>query len=386
MHYQPNTQDSGTEQPEGKTTSSGRGHAHPLPMRTGRPRFRGKQIIPILIFGSIILVLIALIRLDPDHAGITREHLQTGLVIPLVRLLIYLGIGLFAGQAMESLGWAHKLALPARPIMRRFGLKDESSTAFVTAFASNLAANTLLAGYHKEGRITKREMTLTYLVNTGLPVFLVHLPTTFFIIAPLVKTAGLIYLGICLTAAGLKSLLVLVYCRITLGNNPSRPAEPPEDREATSTTPSRSRGFVTIFRKRFTRIVLYTIPIYIIVFLLNHLGFFEYLRTGLAHALSLSFFPVESASVVIVTLAAEFTSGAAAAGALLDGGVLSVKQTVLALIIGTIAATPIRALRHQLPSQAGIFSPSLALKQLCLSQLLRIGTIIVVALPYLAWF
>jgi hypothetical protein len=66
--------------------------------------------------------------------------------------------------------------------------------------------------------------------------------------------------------------------------------------------------------------------------------------------------------------------------------VLSVKQTVLALIIGTIAATPIRALRHQLPSQAGIFSPSLALKQLCLSQLLRIGTIIVVALPYLAWF
>ena len=374
MHYPSNTQDS-TPTGRGKTSSH-------------RSRKHQKSIlIPALVFGSITLALAFLAWMDPTHTGITWDYVLTGLIKPLSRLLIYLGIGLFVGQAVESMGWAKKLAVPARPLMRISGLKDESGVAFVTAFASNLAANTLLAGYYKEGRITRKEMTLTYLLNTGLPVFLVHLPTTFFVIAPLVKTAGLIYLGICLTAAGLKSALVLIYCRITLGRAAtSSPSETVPAPVNTGHKKSPRRGLISAFKKRFARIVLYTAPIYVIIFLLNHLGFFEYLRTTLAHSLSLSFFPVESASVVIVTLAAEFTSGAAAAGALLDGGVLTIKQTVLALIIGTIAATPIRALRHQLPSQAGIFTPSLALKQLCLSQSLRIGTIIVVALPYLVWF
>ncbi|MDD4650137.1 MAG: nucleoside recognition domain-containing protein [Desulfoplanes sp.] len=373
MHYQPNTQDTAPEQPA--KPSSHRSQKH-----------KKSILIPALVLGSITLALAFLAWIDPTDTGISWGYVYTGLIKPLSRLLIYLGIGLFAGQAMESLGWAEKLALPARPLMRLSGLKDESGVAFVTAFASNLAANTLLMGYYKEGRITKKEMTLTYLLNTGLPVFLVHLPTTFFVIAPLVKTAGLIYLGICLTAAGLKSALVLIYCRISLGRSvpASNHATTPPVQDKTKKSPH--RGLIPAFKKRFARIVLYTAPIYVIIFLLNHLGFFEYLRTSLAHSLSLSFFPVESASVVIVTLAAEFTSGAAAAGALLDGGILTIKQTVLALIIGTIAATPIRALRHQLPSQAGIFSPSLALKQLCLSQALRIGTIIIVATPYLVWF
>jgi hypothetical protein len=374
MHYQPNTQDTGP------------GIHTPTPPAKAKKHQRS-ILIPALVFGSFTLALAFLTWIDPTDTGISWDYVYTGLIKPLARLLVYLGIGLFVGQALESLGWAEKLALPARPLMRLAGLKDESGVAFVTAFASNLAANTLLMGYYRGGRITKQEMTLTYLLNTGLPVFLVHLPTTFFVIAPLVKTAGIIYLGICLTAAGLKSALVLIYCRISLDRS-----VPASNHATTATSQDKTkkksprRGLISAFKKRFARIVLYTAPIYVIIFLLNHLGFFEYLRTSLAHSLSLSFFPVESASVVIVTLAAEFTSGAAAAGALLDGGVLTIKQTVLALIIGTIAATPIRALRHQLPSQAGIFSPSLALKQLCLSQSLRIGTIIIVATPYLVWF
>ncbi len=350
-----------------------------------RPRKQSRAIpVPALLFGLMALALSLTVWFKPGTA-MSWQAVETGLLQPLARLLIYLGTGLFAGQALERLGWANKLAGFARPLMRLAGLRDASGAAFVTAFVSNLAANTLLAGSYKEGRISRREMTLTYLLNTGLPVFLVHLPTTFCIIVPLARTAGLIYLGICFVAAGLKSMLILLYCRITLGG--TLPERPHTTSESFSDTPgtSSSRGLLAAFRKRFTRIVLYTVPVYVIIFLLNHLGFFAYLRTALAQNLSLTMFPVESASVVILTLAAEFTSGAAAAGALLDGGVLNVKQTVLALILGAIAATPIRAIRHQFPSQAGIFSPALALKQLCLSQALRIGTIILVALPYFIW-
>ena len=92
-----------------------------------------------------------------------------------------------------------------------------------------------------------------------------------------------------------------------------------------------------------------------------------------------SFMPVESLSVVVLSFAAEFTSGFAAAGALMEAGVLSIKQTVLALVIGNIIAFPIRALRHQLPRYMGIFSPKMGLQILLLGQGFRVISLILVA-------
>jgi hypothetical protein len=59
-------------------------------------------------------------------------------------------------------------------------------------------------------------------------------------------------------------------------------------------------------------------------------------------------------------VAAEFTAGLAAAGALLAAGSMSSREIVLALLVGNILSSPIRALRHQYPYYAGIFKPGLA--------------------------
>jgi hypothetical protein len=85
---------------------------------------------------------------------------------------------------------------------------------------------------------------------------------------------------------------------------------------------------------------------------------------------------------VILSFAAEFTSGFAAAGALMHAGVLTVKQTVLALLLGNILAFPIRALRHQLPRYLGIFSPKIGLPLLLSGQLFRVISIILVGTLY----
>ena len=92
--------------------------------------------------------------------------------------------------------------------------------------------------------------------------------------------------------------------------------------------------------------------------------------------------PMESLGVVILSFAAEFTSGFAAAGALLDAGVLSVKQTVIALLLGNVLAFPIRALRHQIPRYMGIFSPKMGLQLLLSGQFFRISSIIIVGILY----
>ena len=112
------------------------------------------------------------------------------------------------------------------------------------------------------------------------------------------------------------------------------------------------------------------------------MGMFEFLRDTLSGYVVTAFMPMESLSVVILSFAAEFTSGFAAAGALLDAGVLTIKQTVIALLIGNILAFPVRALRHQLPRYIGIFSPKMGTQILLMGQGFRIASIMVVGLIY----
>jgi hypothetical protein len=321
--------------------------------------------------------------------GGALHHLTAGKVYhqlgsPLLRLLVYLGLGLLVGQAIESLGWAAKLGGWVAPVLRWGHLKQESGASFTAAFFSGILANTMLWTFYQEGKLSREEMTLTYLFNGGLPVYLLHLPTTFFIILPLTREAGLIYLGLTGTAALLRSaaLLLLARWRLPAGSAPAGEAAmptPPVRKEKISQEIWRK------FRRRFSRVALYTLPIYFLIFLANDWGLFTWLREAAASHVALSFLPMEAASVVIFSVAAEFTSGMAAAGAFLQTGVLTVHQTVLALVLGNIVATPIRALRHQLPTHVGIFSPGLGTRLLLMSQGLRLLSLVVVAVPYAMW-
>jgi hypothetical protein len=134
--------------------------------------------------------------------------------------------------------------------------------------------------------------------------------------------------------------------------------------------------------RRIASIVVYVVPIYTLVFVLNAMGLFKLLREAMAGYVVTSFMPMESLSVIILSFAAEFTSGFAAAGALLEAGVLTVKQTVVALLIGNILAFPVRALRHQLPRYIGIFSPKTGTQILLMGQGFRVMSIFVVGIIY----
>jgi hypothetical protein len=336
------------------------------------------------------LLLLALTLLAATWLGLggaahrlTATRLYHHLGSPLVWLLVYMGVGLFIGQAIESLGWTARLGSWAAPLLRWGHLRQESGACFTAAFFSKIVANTMLWTFYQEDKLDRREMTLAYLFNGGLPVFLLHLPTTFFIILPLTREAGLIYLGLTGSASLLRSVVILLYARWRL------PAVPGSGCELSVPVPPRketvSQEIWRKFRRRFSRVVLYTLPIYFLIFLLNDWGLFRWLRESTAAHVSLNFLPMEAASVVIFSVGAEFTSGMAAAGAFLQAGALTIHQTVLALVLGNIVATPIRAMRHQLPSHMGIFSPGLGARLLVTSQGLRLASLILVAAPYALW-
>jgi len=326
----------------------------------------------ILIWGALVLIK----ELD-------AAQLVSRLLWPLTRLMMFIAIGLLVGQIIEVSGWIKQMAVLARPLFRFGHLGDHCSAAFTTAFFSGVSANAMLLDFFKEGHITRRQLFLSNFINQ-LPAFFLHLPTTFFIVIPLTGWAGALYFLITFLAVVLRTVLFLVYGRLML------PSPMIDDSGVTENTPARKKNTLSHIwnrvksrlPRRIVRITVYVVPIYTLVFVLNAMGLFVKLREALAGYVVTSFMPMESLSVIILSFAAEFTSGFAAAGALLEAGVLTIKQTVLALLIGNILAFPVRALRHQLPRYIGIFSPKMGTQLLLMGQGFRVTSIICVGVFY----
>jgi len=304
------------------------------------------------------------------------------LIRPLLRLLGFILVGLMAGQVIEALGWTRALAIAARPVFRFGRLGHRCGAAFMAAFISGVTANAMLVEFYREEKITRRQLFLTNFINQ-FPAFFLHLPTTFFIVVPLTGRAGLLYFLLTFSAALLRTLLLLCYGHFRLP--PTTAASPAPAATRTVQIASLRQIMAGVRRKlprRMTMVAVYVIPIYVAVFLANTMGWFAFTQDALAHLAVSSFMPVESLSMVVLSFVAEFTSGFAAAGALMDAGVLTVKQTVLALLIGNILAFPIRALRHQLPHYMGIFQPKMGTQLLVMGQVLRVGSLMVIGLVY----
>lgn len=297
---------------------------------------------------------------------------------PLLRLAIFISIGLFVGQIIEASGWTGKIASLVQPLMRWGHLSDAAGASFTTAFVSGTAAQAMLMNFHQEGRLNRKELVLASLLN-GLPAYFLHLPTTFFIVLPLAQEAGLLYLVLTFLATLLRTLAVLVCSRLSL---PARPLEISAAGQNTNSWKAVLTDTWQKFRRRLRRVMVLVVPIYVVVMIVNYLGFFSWLRAQLASGITSTILPVESMSVVIFSLMAEFTSGFAAAGALLEAGTLTIRQTVIALLLGNVVATPVRALRHQLPYYMGIFTPGLGTLLIGLGQFLRVISVLVVGAVY----
>jgi hypothetical protein len=344
--------------------------------RTDKPVFRSLTL-SLTISGLILLCAFLLI---PD---LNIRQILSRLLWPLARLMLFITIGLIIGQIIEATGWTKTLAALARPLFRFGRLGDHCGVAFTAAFFSGVAANAMLLNSYQDGKITRKQLFLSNFINQ-LPAFFLHLPTTFFIVIPLTGWAGGIYFLITFAAVILRTVLFLVYGHFGLS-----PAAI-EDGQAESGESSRKekkfrdawQRIKSRLPRRLAGVAVYVVPIYILVYILNAMGMFQLLRETLSGFVVTAFMPMESLSVIILSFAAEFTSGFAAAGALLEAGVLTIKQTVMALLIGNILAFPVRALRHQLPRYIGIYSPKMGSQILLLGQGFRIISIMVVGVLY----
>lgn len=310
------------------------------------------------------------------------SEIWTSLIWPLCRLTLFISLGLLIGQLIEALNWTKTVAAGVSPLLRLGRLSDIAGASFSLAFFSGVSANSMLADAYEQSRISRRELIMSNLFNS-LPTYFLHLPSVFFILAPLIGTAAVIYLGLTVGSAMLRTVFILLFSRFFL--------PPPKERcvscRLDEKGPVAFRDAITRtiqrFRKRIGRILSITVPIYVAFFLLNRWGAFIAVEEFMARHLGwLSWLSPQAVGVVIFQMAAEFSAGAAAAGALLAAGSLSQKEVVLALLVGNILSSPMRALRHQFPYYAGIFKPTLALTLIFWNQGLRVLSLLVVGAVY----
>lgn len=298
--------------------------------------------------------------------------LWSGLVWPLIRLTFFISLGLLVGNLIESLHWTRYAAKLAEPLARRARLQDISAASFSMAFFSGITANTMLAEAHDKGQISDRELVLSNLFN-ALPTYFLHLPTIFFIAAPFIGRAAAVYVGLTAFAAVLRTTAIVFTGKFLLpplpeGCLPCRLDEMDEKRDKTSALKKTWQRF----KKRLPKVLYLTCPIYTLFFVIKQLGLFAWLQDTMAGSISLfTFLPPEALGIVVFHMAAEFTAGLAAAGAMMSDTALTQTQVVLALMLGNVLSSPMRAFRHQFPYYAGIFRPRMAFKLILFNQVSR---------------
>jgi hypothetical protein len=308
----------------------------------------------------------------------TLASLWASLGWPLLRLLFFVSIGLLLANLIESLNWTHRLARLATPLIRRGNLSDIAGASFVMAFFSGISANTMLAEGFDQRKISKKELVLANLFNS-LPTYFLHLPTLFFLSVPLIRGAAFIYVGLTLLAAVLRTATVVGLGRLLL-------AERPAGCVACRLEQNQVSGWRQIlaltwqrYKRRIRRILIFIVPIYVLFYALLQLGIFAWLEQIFSRVVP---FPTvlhpQSLSIVVLQLGAEASVALAAAGALLDAGTLGYREIVLALLVGNVVSSPLRAVRHQFPYYAGIFSPRLALELIVYNQGFRVVSLILV--------
>jgi hypothetical protein len=320
----------------------------------------------------------------PDAIAMEQDLLAQfwpQIILPLARIAFFITLGLFVANFIESLNWTHRLAALVRPLLSIGRLSSVTGASFSIAFISGVSSNTMLAEAYDQGRMGKTELYLANLFNS-LPRFFLHLPTVFFLTAPMIKGGAFLYVGLTFAAAIIQTLLVVAGGRLLL------PASDGADYQATPGQASIGWRDAMVkslkrLKKRIGKVLLFMIPVYILFFLFNRYGLFTRLEEYIAaKAWFLSWLNPQSLGIVVLHVTTEFSAGLAAASVLLAENSLTTKDVVMALLVGNVLSTPIRAIRHQLPYYPGIYSPQLALQLVGASQVVRALCVIVVALFY----
>jgi hypothetical protein len=271
------------------------------------------------------------------------------LPIGILRILIAVALGTFIGTIFECRNWLRFASFLSKPMMKFGKLSGVSGTSFMTAFFSNTAASSMLAGAYSDKKISRKEMILGGIANS-YPAQISHLFRTMIIIVPLIGVTAVVYFAIQFILGFIRTSVIL-----WLGSrSKSVDAAPMKfiDKEQISWGDSVKKAAKRT-KRVLTRVILVTMPLYILVTYLAKSGFFRSWKGFLPEALA----PYLTTEVltIIASKMGGIVSASTIASELYSDTVAGMGYILLAFFIGNLMSIPIRTLRRNLPTALGIY-------------------------------
>ena len=221
--------------------------------------------------------------------------------------------GLLIANVLEALRWTRHLARLAAPLARLAHLREVAGASFSLAFVSPAAANGLLSDSHNMGELSGKELMLANLFNS-LPAYMVHTPTIFLLTWPVLGMPAVVYVGLTLLAAvGRTAFTVVLARRILPPPPPGCTACKPDSSERTDWNAALRKAWKR-FMRRLPKLVYFTAPIYVLMYLLQQFGYFALAEQWLSQHMSwLSFLKPQAMGIIVLHLAAELGAALGAA-------------------------------------------------------------------------
>jgi len=279
------------------------------------------------------------------------------IAIYIVKAIILITAGVIIANVVLESNWIRKLSPLIRPFCRASNLPKECVFSLFASFFNPTAGKSTLAGFYHEGKIGDKETILTVVMCTfpiviGESLLRVQAPIALVLLGPFI---GGIYISLNLFSSFLQTFAAFLYSKSRFP--PQKDVEVEINFDINKTSQNQNQKLKTALKKSFTTLKK-VIPVMVVAFLIVDL----LSRFGLMHTISLFFDPVlrlldlpGACITALIADLAHFSAGYAIVAALLTKGVITAKQAILTLLIGSMLIITVVYLKYSLSTNISLF-------------------------------
>ena len=277
--------------------------------------------------------------------------------IYLVKAIILITAGVIIANIVLESNWLRKLSPLIRPFCRASNLPKECVFSLFASFFNPTAGKSTLAGFYHEGKIGDKETILTVVMCTfpiviGESLLRVQAPIALVLLGP---SIGGIYISLNLLSSFLQTFAAFLYAKSRFP--PQKDVEEEINVDINRTSQNQNQKLKTALKKSFStlkKIIPIMVVAFLIVDLLFKLEVMDYISSFFHPVLRMLDLPGECITALIADLA-HFSAGYATVAALLTKGVITAKQAILTLLIGSMLIITVVYLKYSLSTNISLF-------------------------------
>lgn len=306
-------------------------------------------------------------------------------VILLARTILLVVAGVVLANIVMATNVLSRLTFITAPLCRASRLPEECMLAIITTSVSSTAGKSALSALYRNGRLTDGEVICSVVMSTfpivaGESLLRVQAPVAIVLLGPV----GVLYIALNLFAALLQSVVALLYARVWLSPKPTR-------RELDVASPDcppsgKLWEVVAVGVKRSLPVLRSVLPILIItlvlVRVLDVIGAMNYVGVMFSPVMSALQLPGECVAAVVAQFL-HFSAGYGVVASLLLSGVITDKQAILTLLLGSMVVITMINIRYSIPFNVSLFG-RLGLKLTAVNYACSMGAKVVCILLVLA--